>query len=151
MNEGTVIKEVVIEAPAAKVWEAITNKVAMKQWYFDLAEFRPEVGFEFQFEGGDETRTFLHLCEITEVIPEEKLTHSWSYDGFPGKSFVTWELFDEGGATRVKLTHTGLETFPETNPSFAWKNFEAGWNDIVCTLLKNYVEKTLAEKQPQTA
>lgn len=145
MNEGTVVKEVVIEAPVAKVWEAITDKNAMKQWYFDLSDFKPEVGFEFRFIGGDCTKSYLHLCTITEVIPEKKLTHSWSYDGFPGKSFVTWELFDEGGATRVKLTHTGLETFPDTNPTFAWKNFEAGWNEIVGKNLKEFLEKKTVE------
>jgi uncharacterized protein YndB with AHSA1/START domain len=34
-------------ASVKKVWEAITDKAKMKQWYFDLSEFKPEVGFEF--------------------------------------------------------------------------------------------------------
>ncbi|MEI9946055.1 MAG: SRPBCC domain-containing protein [Chitinophagaceae bacterium] len=34
-----------------KVWKAITDKDQMKQWYFDLSEFKPLVGFEFQFSG----------------------------------------------------------------------------------------------------
>ncbi len=31
-------------APISKVWKAITDKEEMKEWYFDLAEFKPEVG-----------------------------------------------------------------------------------------------------------
>ena len=34
-----------------KVWQAITDKEKMKQWYFDLSDFKPEVGFEFTFPG----------------------------------------------------------------------------------------------------
>lgn len=127
-------------APIEKVWNAITDKNAMKQWYFDLEEFKPEVGFEFQFEGGNEDRIYLHLCKVTEVIPGKKLTYSWRYDGYEGNSFVTWELFSEGDKTRVKLTHEGLETFPMSNQDLAKKNFVAGWTEFVGQKLKNFVE-----------
>lgn len=138
-NEPFVIERV-LNAPADIVWKAITDKEQMKQWYFNLAEFKPVVGFEFQFEGGTETKTFLHKCKITEVIPGKKLKHSWRYDGYEGNSFVTFELFPEGNKTRIKLTHEGLETFPAI-PEFAKENFAAGWTDIIGTSLKNFVEK----------
>jgi uncharacterized protein YndB with AHSA1/START domain len=112
----------------------------MEQWYFKLKEFKPEVGFEFEFEGGPPEKTFLHLCKVTEVIPGKKLTHSWRYDGYEGNSFVTWEVFDEGDKTRVKLTHAGLETFPAI-PEFAKENFVMGWTDILGRMLKEYLEK----------
>lgn len=123
-----------------RVWQAITDKDKMKEWYFDLKEFKPEVGFEFEFSGGPPEKSYLHLCKVTEVITGQKLTHSWRYDGYAGNSFVTWELFDEGNKTRVKLTHTGLETFPAI-PDFAPKNFEMGWTDILGRSLKEYLEK----------
>lgn len=138
-NEPFVIERV-LNAPADIVWKAITDKEQMKLWYFNLAEFKPVVGFEFQFEGGTETKTFLHKCKITEVIPGKKLKHSWRYDGYEGNSFVTFELFPEGNKTRIKLTHEGLETFPAI-PEFAKENFAAGWTDIIGTSLKNFVEK----------
>jgi uncharacterized protein YndB with AHSA1/START domain len=127
-------------APADRVWDAITNRDKMEQWYFKLKEFRPEVGFEFRFDGGHPDRVYHHICEVTEVIPGKKLTHTWRYDGEPGQSWVTWELFPEGDDTRVKLTHTGLESFPPT-PDFARTNFETGWISIVGTSLKNFLEK----------
>lgn len=138
-NEPFIIERV-LNAPVDTVWKAITDKEHMKQWYFNLAEFKPEVGFEFQFEGGTETKTFLHKCKITEVIPGKKLKHSWCYDGYEGNSFVTFELLPEGAKTILKLTHEGLETFPAI-PEFAKENFAAGWTDIIGTSLKNFVEK----------
>lgn len=143
MKPEPFVIERTFNAPINKVWEAITDKNKMKEWYFDLAEFEPKVGFEFQFTGGTDENKYLHLCKVTEVIPEKKLTHSWKYDGYAGESFVTWELFDEGGKTKVKLTHAGLETFP-AHPDFAQKNFAEGWTYIVGKSLMEYVEKANA-------
>ena len=142
-----IVIERTFNVPAEKIWQAITDRDQMKQWYFDIAEFKPEVGFEFQFEGGDENTTYVHLCKITEVIPGRKLTHSWRYESFEGNSFVTFELFPEGDKTRVKLTHEGLETFPSDTNAFAKENFVAGWTDIIGRSLKDFVEKEPVQNQ----
>lgn len=141
MKHEPFVIERTFHAPVEKVWRAITDKDQMKQWYFDLAEFRPEVGFEFQFEGGTKDKCYVHLCKVTEVVVGKKLTYSWRYEGVEGNSFVTFELFDEGEETRLKLTHEGLETFPLNNPDFAKANFVAGWTQLIGTSLKTFVEK----------
>jgi uncharacterized protein YndB with AHSA1/START domain len=132
------IVEKVINAPVDRVWAAITNHSEMSKWYFKMPAFEAKPGFEFTFEGGTKEQMFTHLCKVTEVIKNKKLQHTWSYKGYEGSSTVTWELTDMGGKTKVKLTHTGLETFGD-NPNFARKNFEAGWNSIVGTNLPKYV------------
>ena len=125
---------------AERVWRALTDPEEIKKWYFDLPAFKAEVGYRFEFMGGrPDGIQYRHLCEITEVVPGKKLTHSWRYDGYEGNSYVTWELFPEGNATRVKLTHAGLETFPKSNPDLAPKNFAEGWTGIVGTSLENYL------------
>jgi uncharacterized protein YndB with AHSA1/START domain len=129
-------------APIERVWKALTDKSEMKQWYFDFKEFKPEVGFEFQFYGGTEEKQYLHLCKITEVKINSKLSYTWRYDGYEGNSLVTFELFSEGTNTRLKLTHEGLETFSFDNKDFAKENFVAGWTELIGTLLKGFVEKT---------
>lgn len=139
-NEPFVIERT-FNAPAATLWKAITDKHEMKQWYFDLAEFKAEVGFEFQFSGGPSPeRQYLHLCKVTEVVAGKKLAYSWRYDGYAGNSLVTFELFAEGNGTRIRLSHAGLETFPQ-EPDFAENNFVEGWTDIIGRSLKEYVEK----------
>ena len=139
MKQEPFVIERSYNAPIEKVWHAITNREAMKEWYFDLKEFRPEPGFEFQFEGGPDDRTYLHLCKVTEVVPGKKITYSWRYDGYEGNSFVTWELFPEGDKTRLKLTHAGLETFPAI-ADFAKQNFVDGWTDILGESLRKFLE-----------
>ncbi len=140
LKNAPFVIERIFNAPSTKVWKAITDKNEMKQWYFDLEEFKPEVGFEFQFSGGPPERMYLHLCKITEIIVGKKLTYSWRYDGYEGDSLVTFELFAEGNKTRLTLIHEGLESFPVSNPDFAKENFARGWTQIVGTSLKGFVE-----------
>jgi uncharacterized protein YndB with AHSA1/START domain len=143
METGTFTIEETYPATVAQVWKAITDKDQMKVWYFDLAEFKPEVGFEFRFWGGPaEDRQYLHICRITEVIPEKKLVHSWEYDGYTGSTLVSFELFEETqNRTRLKLTHQGLDTFPKENSDFAQSNFLEGWTFLIGTSLKNFLNK----------
>ena len=60
-TKNNLAEAVVIErtfaAPVARVWKALTDVGEMKQWYFDLKEFKPEVGFEFEFTVEHETRS----------------------------------------------------------------------------------------------
>ncbi|MEO5890919.1 MAG: SRPBCC domain-containing protein [Ferruginibacter sp.] len=141
MKNESFVLERTFPAPAEQLWEALTDKNKMKEWYFDLAEFEPRVGFEFEFSAGSEEKKYLHHCKITEVEPGRKLAYSWRYEGYPGESIVSFELFPEGDSTTLKLTHTGLNTFPTDNPDFARESFEQGWNSIIGTSLKNYIEK----------
>jgi uncharacterized protein YndB with AHSA1/START domain len=141
-KNSPIIIERIYNASVEIVWRAITNNDDMKQWYFKLPDFKAEVGFEFQFLGGkDADKQYLHLCKVTEVIPGKKLTYSWRYDGYEGNSFVTFELFPTDNKTLLKLTHTGLESFPQNNPDFVKENFVEGWKYITGTSLKEYVER----------
>jgi uncharacterized protein YndB with AHSA1/START domain len=54
MDAQPFIIERTYATPVGKVWEALTDRYKMEQWYFKLKEFKPEVGFEFSFIGGSE-------------------------------------------------------------------------------------------------
>jgi uncharacterized protein YndB with AHSA1/START domain len=134
-----VVVERTFAAPLAQVWKALTEVDRMSRWFFDLKEFKPEVGFKFEFTVVHEGFTYSHLCKVTGVIPQKRLAYTWRYDGYEGDSLVTIELFAEGEQTRLKLTHEGLDTFPKT-ASFARKNFLQGWTSLVGSSLKDYLE-----------
>jgi uncharacterized protein YndB with AHSA1/START domain len=139
-SSEAIIIERTFNAPVARVWKALTDVDQMREWYFDLKEFKPAVGFEFEFVVEHEGNTYHHLCRVTEVAPQKKIAYTWRYKGEPGNSLVTIELSPDGARTRLKLTHTGIETFPKT-PAYARKNFEAGWTAIIGTELKQFVEQ----------
>lgn len=140
MTNEPLIIERRYNAPVEKVWKAITDKEQMKEWYFDVSDFKPEVGFEFTFNGENEGRVFVHLCRILEVVPLKKLKYTWSYEGEKGMSHLTFELFPEGEGTRLKLTHEGLESFPQ-NRDYRRENFVEGWTYILGKSLQDFLEK----------
>lgn len=140
MDEKILVIERICEAPIEKVWGAITNKDQMNHWYFDVSDFKAEVGFEFQFYGESDGKKYLHKCKIVEVEPITKISYTWSYEGYAGQSLVTFELFSEDkNKTRLKLTHSGTETFL-SHPDFEKADFNEGWNSILGKSLRNFVE-----------
>ena len=141
MKQSPFVIEQTFNAPIKKVWKALTDINEMKQWYFNIAAFEPKAGFEFEFTGGSPEKSYLHTCKITEVIVDKKLAYSWRYEDYPGSSIVTFELFEEGEKTRLRLTHEGIETFPHNLADFAPESFAKGWTYIIGSSLKDYVEK----------
>ena len=93
MENNPLVIERIIHAPAAAIWSALTDPDEMKEWYFDIPDFRAEVGFQFQFSAGEgQDKSYVHLCEVLEVVPETKLSYSWRYEGYGGNSILTFEL-----------------------------------------------------------
>jgi uncharacterized protein YndB with AHSA1/START domain len=136
-----VIIERTLNAPVGRVWKALTDVDEMRHWYFDLKEFKPVVGFEFEFVVEHDGNSYHHLCRVTEVVSQKKIAYTWRYKGEPGDSLVTFELTPDGGKTRLKLSHDGIESFPKT-AAYARKNFETGWTQIIGSELKPFVERT---------
>src|SRR6516162_461268 len=76
-----------LNAPVARVWEALNDVDQIRHWYFDLKEFKPKAGFEFEFVVEHEGHNYHHLCRVTEVIPQRNpLLHS-PCDFLAGKKF----------------------------------------------------------------
>jgi uncharacterized protein YndB with AHSA1/START domain len=135
-----IVVEQVYSSPVDKVWLAITDGKQMKQWFFqDIDSFEPNVGFETRFNVQSRDRNYLHIWKVIDVVPKARITYVWRYGGYAGDSRVTWELSPENGLTRLKLTHEGMETFPQDNPDFSRENCTEGWTIFICKRLKDYL------------
>ena len=141
MHENVVFKQKV-NAPVEKVWSALTDKAQMKEWYFDIPDFQLDVHNEFNFYEPGRENKYHHRGEILEVIPHQKLKHTWTYPEFSKeKTIVKWELEKENDGTLVKLTHKGLENFSHLGYDFQKESFKNGWTEIIGKNLKEYVEQ----------
>lgn len=142
MSNEPLIVEKVYNVPATDVWSAITDIDEIRQWYFQLEDFKAEPGFKFSFTGGhDDGVKYVHLCEVKEVVPGRKLTYSWRYEGFAGDSVVSWELEAQGDKTLLRITHFGLQSLEINGPDFARSCFNGGWNYFANEALVKYLEK----------
>ncbi len=134
MESKAVVIERVLNAPVATVWKAISDVKEMRKWYFEMEAFKPEAGFKFAFTCADDGVDYKHLCEVTESVKEKRLSHTWTYDGYPGSSLVTWELEKQGDKTLLKLTHSGIESFAANGANFTAKSFTEGWTGFADAL-----------------
>ena len=128
------VQEYNYEAPIAKVWEALTDRDKMKRWYFpQLQKFQPVLGYEFQFN--DDSHEYHKEWFVTKIVAGSTFAHSWAYKGHAGSSEVVFDLFEKGNTTMLRVTQTGLESFPN-HPHFKRERFERGWDNLLGENLK---------------
>ncbi|MFH2029455.1 MAG: SRPBCC domain-containing protein [Bacteroidota bacterium] len=135
-----IIVEQLFNTSVEKVWNAITEIDQMRQWYFEnIPSFKPEVGFETQFNVQSNSRNFLHMWKVTEIVPLKMLKYTWSYEGYPGDSLVVFELFEQNSKTQLRLTLKILENFSEEIPEFTRERVVSlGGHTLLKKVLKNF-------------
>ena len=143
-NTSPIVVEEIYGASPEVVWDAITNQEEMPKWFFkEIETFKPEVGFRTEFNVHVEGKDYLHLWEVKEAIPHKRIAYTFNFGGVEGHAVVTWELSEAEGGTRLTLTHTGLETFPQSDdPVFERESGVEGWTYF----LKDSLKKHLADK-----
>jgi len=123
-----------------EVWQAVTDPSLMRQWYFEqIEDFRPEVGFETQFDIEVNGRIFRHQWKVTEVFPGESITYTWRYEGFPGLGATEWKLSKTAAGTKLVLISTGIESFSQDIPEFTRKSGQAGWEYFIQQRLPSFL------------
>jgi len=141
-NDEPIILEQRFNLSIEKVWNSITEISQMRQWYFNnIPSFKPEVGFETQFNVQSKDRNFLHMWKVTKVVPLKMITYNWKYGGYPGDSFVVFELFKHNNLTKLRLTHQIKESFPKDIAEFTRESGVEGWTFFINKSLKKYLEK----------
>jgi uncharacterized protein YndB with AHSA1/START domain len=132
------------KAPITLVWQALTDSAMLKEWYFDFAaDFKLEVGAVFEWEAGEPNgKQWLHRGQMLEIVPQQKLVHTWEYPGYSGSSTLCWELTPVDEAhTQIVLTHTFDVPFDENEAALRKVNFETGWNHIINISLTDYLNR----------
>lgn len=124
-----------------KAWNALTQHQEMVQWYFDnIPAFEASVGFTTQFTLQNEGRTFTHLWEVTEVVPNKRISYNWQYKEHGGDSFITFELVQLADAVLVRVIVTVLEDYPDDIPEFATESCRMGWEYFLGMRLKDFLK-----------
>ena len=139
--EEPIIVEQNFDTSIENVWNALTVLDEMTQWYFsNIPSFDPVEGFTTKFIVQVEDRIFPHLWKITEVVPMKKISYEWKFEGYPGSSISLFELSEEKNKTKLKLTATVIEKFPDNIPEFKRESGVVGWNYLIKERLRDYIK-----------
>jgi uncharacterized protein YndB with AHSA1/START domain len=108
---------IVIEAPAARVWEALTNPQLVRQYFFGT-ELSADwsVGGALRYRGRWEGKSYEDKGTVLAFEPEKLLrtTHFSPMSGLEDRPenyhTVTYELSQNGGKTRLTVTQDNNES-----------------------------------------
>lgn len=139
----TIVQEITINAPAARVFEAFANPFErVKWWGADESRFRTthmesdlRPGGRWAMSGKrQDGQPFSVKGEYRAVERPTLLVFTWlpSWQGDATESLVRVEFAESDGATHVRLTHSGLTSEPS-------RTSHRGWPQILAWL-RAYVE-----------
>src|SRR2546425_8048568 len=115
-------REIVIDAPVAKVWEHITDPQKIAGWLMPN-DFEATVGKKFFLECEHQGKM---SCVVKEVVPYQKLVYSFQPKTIKIETLVTITLAKEGKTTRLTLVHSGWDALPPAEQDLA-NNYDNGW------------------------
>jgi uncharacterized protein YndB with AHSA1/START domain len=124
-------KEIVIEAPAAKVWEHITDSKKIAGW-FHPNNFEARVGAAFTIECCT-TEEGQVSGVVKEIVPQKKLVYSFQSKMTRVETLVTITLASEGKGTRLTLVHSGWDALPPEEQNIS-NQFDGGWGGFLKNL-----------------
>jgi uncharacterized protein YndB with AHSA1/START domain len=113
----TIVQEITINAPATKIFEALTDPERRKVWWGIEGRFQAthaesdlRIGGRWKMSGTGFGRGFTVEGEYRAIEPPRLLAFTWRPSWQPGASetLVRFELAEAHGVTTVRLTHSGL-------------------------------------------
>ncbi|MEV1333286.1 SRPBCC family protein [Micromonospora costi] len=111
--------EMLIDAPAAKVYESLTDSEQTSAWFGFPIGIEPWVGGRYAMGGFDDG----YAAKVVDLDPGRKVSVDWGPTGV-----TTWELAESGGKTKLTFVQSG---FDEANPPYAaWAGSVAGLAEL---------------------
>jgi len=130
---------ITIDAPPARVWEALTTPEILKKYYFGadiLSDWK--VGSPITYSGEWQGKPYQDKGRILAFEPEKLLiaTHWSPLSGVPDSPEnyhkVTYELSEQGGRTTLTLTQDNNATEEEkTQSDQFWKTLLEGLKKLL--------------------
>jgi uncharacterized protein YndB with AHSA1/START domain len=123
-NTYTAQASITVNAPASKVWEALTKPELIKQYLFGTQVTTDwQVGSPITYEGMWEGKAYKDKGKVLQVEPE-KLLVSTFWSALAGKpdlpenyQTVRYELSPEGSGTKLTLTQDNNATQADADHS----------------------------------
>ena len=139
--DNTVVQEIVINAPAERIFAALTDPTQRMQWWGAEGRFQTthmesdlRIGGKWTMRGtGMGNKSFRVSGQYLTIERPHLLVFTWLPDWHenPRESVVRIELREDGSVTSVRLTHSDLTA--------EGARVHRGWPDIL-DWLRTYLE-----------
>lgn len=116
-DETTLVLRRALLAPRDKVFRALTQPTALRQWFgpgmqIDQVDCDLRVGGAWRIAmTSDEGNPHVVGGRYVEITPSERLVYTWAWQSWEDReTLVTFRLADEGGHTAMTLTHERFDS-----------------------------------------
>lgn len=137
MTSLDITRTIDINAPAEKVWAALTEPDLIAQWFGDTCEFDATPGGTGAFgwtEHGGEFRVVVERADRPKTLVY-RWAREFGVDPAPGNStLVRFDLAEIAGGTRLSLVETGFEEL--NDPQGAHDGNVGGWRAELAELVE---------------
>jgi uncharacterized protein YndB with AHSA1/START domain len=140
MSKPEFVYVIYIQAPQAKVWEALTNGEHTQHFWSRYVQSDWKQGSRVEFLRADKSK-LSHDGEVLEIDAPNRLvmTFDVSAEGMvEPPSRVTYELSEQHGATKLVVMHEGFPQDSKVLPAIS-----GGWPRILSSM-KTYIESGAA-------
>lgn len=138
MNTDRIEKRVLLRAPVARVWQALTDAEEFGKWFgvafSNRHMFAPGVRIQAQITSeGYEHMVF--DATIERIEPERLFSWRWPLDpidpdqDYPDESttLVVFELEEVAEGTRLTVVESGFDRIPLDRRAAAYRENDGGW------------------------
>lgn len=140
-DDDTIVEEIRIRGAAERIFDALTRPEELLKWWGTKGKFQTayaecdvRLGGKWRMHvRGADGRMNIVAGEYRRIERPRFLEFTWIREEEDAvETLVRWELEEEGGVTKVRVTHSGIVTE-------ALRKRNSGWPMIV-GLLRDYVE-----------
>ena len=105
-NKSFIKQSVSIKKPREVVFKALTQANELMSWFPSRAESDPQPGGKLKlfWDFTDASQNGLQDGEYVDVIPNEKISYTWTADSVP--TLVTFALSEASDETTIDLDHS---------------------------------------------
>lgn len=126
--------ERIFDAPRPRVWRAITEPELVKQWWgrgnpLTVERMEVERGGHWRFVEHSDDGDHGFEGRFREVVPPEKLSMTFEWDGAPGHTVVQTMTLEDMGDNRTRMVSTSMFFTKEDCDAMMSSGMEGGMNE----------------------
>jgi uncharacterized protein YndB with AHSA1/START domain len=131
-------REVVLNAPIERVWQAVTSSEEISKWFGDVVEVDLQPGGKAKFGWSDYGDVFEAI--VVEVKEPTRFSFSWAFDSNVPYDDATARLVEidlaaEGDNTRLTLVESGFAQLPDDLYQKRLDANSGGWDSELADLV----------------
>ena len=126
--------ERIFDAPRPRVWRAMTDPELVKQWWgrgnpLTVERLEVERGGHWRFVEHSDDGDHGFEGRFREVVPPEKLSMTFEWDGAPGHTVVQTMTLEDMGDNRTRMVSTSMFFTKEDCDAMMSSGMEGGMNE----------------------